>query len=96
MGIARLFLNSLPGTDLSNILNELKRTKDVFIVTKAVGDFEGYAVLLFKSFEDLSEKIEFVKKFPNLEEIEISMSTHLMQQIPPRLDHISPYKDLIT
>lgn len=71
IGTADIFMDSEPGSDLTSVLKKLKETPGVFIVTRSLGAFEGYAVLLFKSFTDLSRKIEKIKKFPNLGRIEV-------------------------
>lgn len=95
IGVARFFMNSNPGTDLSETLKKLKKTPGVFIVTKSIGAFEGYAVMLFKNFRDLSEKIESIKKYPNLGRIEVALSKKMLSHIPIKLDVLSPYKQLI-
>jgi Lrp/AsnC family transcriptional regulator for asnA, asnC and gidA len=74
VGMAHLFFNSEPNSNLNLALEELKETPGVFIVTRSLGAFEGYAVLLFKDFSDLSIKIEKIKTFPNFGEMEVLLS----------------------
>lgn len=86
VGEAMLFMKSLPGNDLSDVFINLKKMPAVIIVTKGLGAFEGYAVMLFKNFTDLSEKIKAIKKIPTFGECEIALSKIHFPEILPKID----------
>ncbi|MCW4015272.1 MAG: Lrp/AsnC family transcriptional regulator [Candidatus Bathyarchaeota archaeon] len=74
-GIAYLLMKSSHGSSLDEAIVHLRKTKNIIITTRAIGDFEGYAILIFKDLTDLYDKVSQIKKFPNIERIELSFST---------------------
>ena len=81
-GTAQLLMRSLPQTNLSEAIEQLKKTQNIIIATKAIGDFEGYAVLVFKDVKDLYEKVLQIKMLPNIDEIEVSFAIPGIKYIP--------------
>ena len=86
VGVAHLFIKTLSGTKTSATINKLKHTAGVFIVTNALGDFDAYAEMMFKSFGDLSEKISLIKNLPNVQKIDFALSSNEESFIPPEFD----------
>jgi Lrp/AsnC family transcriptional regulator for asnA, asnC and gidA len=82
-GVAYLLITGSPGTNLSDAMNRLKKTENIIIATKAIGDYEGYAVLVFKNAKDLYEKVHQIKLMPEMENIEVSFTTPVPFSIPP-------------
>ena len=72
--------------ETSKTVNQLKQTPGVFIVSSALGDYEAYAELMFKSFIDLSEKITAIKKNLNIQKISFALSTNEDSLLPPKFD----------
>jgi Lrp/AsnC family transcriptional regulator for asnA, asnC and gidA len=86
VGVAHLFLKISSGTKTSEAINQLKQTAGVFIITNTLGDYDAYAEMMFKSFSDLSEKINLIKNFPNVQKISFALSTNDDSLLPPKFD----------
>jgi len=84
-GIAYLLITGSPGCSLSEAVERLKKTENIIIVTRAIGDYEGYAVLVFKSAKDLYEKVHQIKLMPEIENIEVSFTipVPMTMNVPP-------------
>jgi len=82
-GTAYLLMTSSPGSNLSAAIEELRKTQNIVIATKAIGDFEGYAVLLFRDIKDLYERVQQIKRVPNVNKIEVSFALPGMLNFPP-------------
>jgi hypothetical protein len=61
----------------------LKKTQNIISANKTIGDFEGYAILVFKNAEDLYEKLRQIKLMPEIENIEITFTAPAPFNIPP-------------
>ncbi|PVX23110.1 MAG: hypothetical protein CW691_11615 [Candidatus Bathyarchaeum sp.] len=68
----QLLMNSSKGNNLSKTIEKLKKTKNVLIVSKTIGDFEGYVHLAFKNIQELYELILQIKKHEEIGKIEMS------------------------
>lgn len=86
VGVAYLFIKTSYGTKVTEIVNLLKQTPGIYLVSSSLGDFEAYAELLFKSFDDLSEKITAIKKYPGIQKISFALSTNDHSLLPPKFD----------
>ena len=86
VGVAHLFIKTLSGAKTSTTINQLKKTPGVSIASSALGDYEAYAELMFKSFSDLSKKINTIKKYPNIQKISFALSTNEDSLLPPKYD----------
>jgi DNA-binding Lrp family transcriptional regulator len=86
VGVAHLFIKTLSGTKTSETISKLKQTPGVFIITNALGDYDVYAELMFKSFSDFSEKFSAIKKYPNIQKISFALSTNEDSLHPPKFD----------
>ena len=78
VGVAHLFIKISSGTKTAATIDQLKHTAGVFIITNALGDYDAYAELMFKSFSDLSEKINIMKNFPNIKKISFALSANIV------------------
>ena len=94
-GISHLLMNSISGTDLEDLLEPIRKMPGVIIATRAVGEFNCYAVMLFRDFNDLFDKIRTIQKIPNLKDLELAITKNVQPQWPQNVDTIGPYKDLI-
>jgi hypothetical protein len=82
-GIADLLITCYPGGNLSEAIDQLKKTQNIIIATRAIGDFEGYAVLIFKDAKDLYERVHQIKNLPEIEKVEVSFATPVVMNVPP-------------
>ena len=94
-GVAHLLMNSVSGTDLMDLLEPLRTMPGVIIATRAVGEYECYAVILFRDFHDFFEKIRCIQKLPTLGQLNFAIRKNNQPQWPVNVDEIGPYKDLI-
>jgi Lrp/AsnC family transcriptional regulator for asnA, asnC and gidA len=81
-GSAHLLITGSPGTNLSETMKKLRKTPNIILATKAIGDFEGYAVLIFKDINDLYERITQLKKEMNIENVKLSIAVPGVQYFP--------------
>jgi len=82
-GTAHLLLTHSAGSSLSVMMEQLNKFQNVIIASKAMGDFEGYAILVFKDIKDLYEKVLQMKKLPSISTVEVSFAVPGMQYFPP-------------
>jgi Lrp/AsnC family transcriptional regulator for asnA, asnC and gidA len=81
-GLANLLITSSPGRNLSDAMERLKKTENIIIATSAVGDYEGYAVLIFRNAADLYEKTLKIKMMAEVGKVEVSFDPFIFP-IPP-------------
>ena len=60
-----------------------EKTKNMVIITRAIGDYEGYAVLVFKNTKDLYDKVHQIKSMPEIGDMAVSFTTPIPMNIPP-------------
>ena len=82
-GEAYLLFTSSYENILSEAIELLRKTENIVIATRAIGDFEGYGVLVFKDIKDLYRRILQIKKLHGIGEIDISFSIPGARCYPP-------------
>jgi Lrp/AsnC family transcriptional regulator for asnA, asnC and gidA len=73
-GTAYLLIHHSSQSTLDGTIKELKNIPNVVIASKALGDFEVYAILLFKDIEDLYEKVVQIKNLLTVSKVEVSFA----------------------
>jgi hypothetical protein len=68
---------------LSEAIDQLRKTQNIIIATGAIGDFEDYAVLIFKDAKDLYERVHQIKNLLGIEKVEASFTTPVIMSVPP-------------
>lgn len=85
-GTAHLLFNNI-GTNTRpegyELMQELKKISDIIIASTAIGDYEGYAVLAFKSVEGLYNKLLEIKSLCCITNVEMSIGIPGIQKFPP-------------
>jgi Lrp/AsnC family transcriptional regulator for asnA, asnC and gidA len=81
-GSAHLLITGSAGSNLSETMEKLRKTPNIILATKAIGDFEGYAVLVFRDISDLYERVIQLKKDLNIENIKFSIAIPGVQYFP--------------
>jgi len=81
-GSAHLLITGSAGSNLSETMEQLRKTPNIILATKAIGDFEGYAVLVFKDINDLYERVIQLKRDLNIENIKVSIAIPGVQHFP--------------
>jgi Lrp/AsnC family transcriptional regulator for asnA, asnC and gidA len=94
-GITYLLMNIVSGTDSLDLIEPLRKMPGIIVATRTVGEFECFAIMLFRDFNDFFEKIRVIQKIPNLKELEIAVTKNVHPQWPHNVDIIGPYKDNI-
>jgi Lrp/AsnC family transcriptional regulator for asnA, asnC and gidA len=85
-GTAHLLITHSPGSRLSETMEQLENVQNIIVASKAIGDFEGYAVLVFKDIKDLYEKVLQIRKLPSISTVEVSFAILGMQYFPPQVN----------
>lgn len=81
-GMAYLLMTGSPGNSLSNAMDKIKEVENIIIATNAIGDYEGYAVLVFKNATELFEKVQKIKSMPEIGKIELCYTTPVPKDVP--------------
>jgi Lrp/AsnC family transcriptional regulator for asnA, asnC and gidA len=71
-GIANLMINAVSKENNKEIVEKLWKVKDVFLVSRTVGDCEIFAVLTFRDLNILYEKINRIKEIPGVKHVDLS------------------------
>jgi len=82
VGSAHLLITGSTGSNLSETMEQLEKTPNIILATRVIGDFEGYAVLVFKDIEDLYENILQLKKCLNIENVKVSIAIPGVHNFP--------------
>jgi Lrp/AsnC family transcriptional regulator for asnA, asnC and gidA len=90
-GTAHLLITHSPGSRLSETMEQLENVQNIIMASKTIGDFEGYAILVFKDIKDLYEKVLQIKRLPSISTVEVSFAIPGMQYFPPK---VNPIPDL--
>lgn len=81
-GSAHLLITGAPESNLSETMDKLRKTPNIIFATKTIGDFEAYAVLVFKDITNLYERILELKKSLKIENIKVSIAVPGIQNFP--------------
>ena len=81
-GSAYLLITGAPESNLSEIIDQLSKTPNIIFATKTIGDFEGYAVLVFEDITNLYERILELKKSLKIEDMKVSIAVTGIQNFP--------------
>lgn len=84
-GVATLLITCSPGSNLPETIGQLKKTENVIVATEGIGDFEGYAMLAYKNVADLYERIHQIKRVPNIDNIDVSLTKKTFPAFPPNI-----------
>ena len=90
-GTAHLLLSSRPQSDITDVVKQLRKTQNIIITTRAMGEYEGYAVLAFKNAKNLYEKVTQIRQLPNILKVDISFEIPGVGYFPP---NINPFANL--
>jgi len=85
IGTAILLLRQSFGSNLSETIEEIKKIQNIIIVSKAMGNFGGYAVLVFKDIKELYEQVLQIKRLPNISNVEVAFAVPGIQYFPPSM-----------
>ncbi len=83
-GTAHLLITSSGARKLSEVMEQIQEINGIIIASRAMGDFEGYAVLAFKDVEDLYDKVLQIKNLPNIYGVEMSIGVPGLRYFPPK------------
>lgn len=89
-GQAHLLITSSGEITVSELMEQVREIPGVVIASRAFGDFEGYAVLVFRDINELFDKVLKIKNLPNIHKVELSIAVPGMRYFPPKR---KPFKD---
>ena len=84
-GTAVLLITCSQGSNIPEVINQIKKTQNVVVVTEAMGHFEGYVMALYRNTNDLYERIQQIKRLPNIESADVSLIKDAFAVFPPNL-----------
>ena len=83
VGTAHLLIKISPLHDPPKTISEVSKISKVIIASTAIGDYEGYAVVVFKTVEELYNKILDIKKIQGIVSVEFFLSIPGFKYFPP-------------
>lgn len=84
-GIASLLISSHNKESSISTQEQLLGIDDVFLICKTIGDFDIFAVIVYRDSKDLYHKIQKIKKLINIEKVEASFTTpRPRNSLPPK------------
>lgn len=84
-GTANLFVTIKPEGDLFKTMEQLRKTQNILLTTRAIGRFEGYAILAFRDVDDLFDKVTKIRMLPDVLTVDINFSVPGIQDFPPKI-----------
>lgn len=91
-GTAYILIQHSSESSLSEMVEDLGNIQNVIVAAKAIGDFEGYAILLFRDIKDLYEKVAQIKCLSSVFKVEVSFAIpgmrHVISAHPFQVDKI--------
>jgi|SRR4030067_965462 len=82
-GTAHLLIKTKPAANSSRTVEQLRKTQNIIIATRAIGAYEAYAVLAFRDVNDLYRNVLKIKELPDVQTIDVSFAIPGIQQCPP-------------
>ncbi len=89
-GSAHLLITGSGGITVDEVMDRVKQITGVIIASRAVGDFEGYAVIAFRDIMEVYDKVLQIKSLPNIKQVELSIAIPGMRYFPAKRN---PFKD---
>jgi Lrp/AsnC family transcriptional regulator for asnA, asnC and gidA len=82
-GTAHLLIKTKKGADSTRTVEQLSKTPNVITATRTIGAYEAYAVLAFRTINDLYENASKIKELPDVQTIDLSFALPGIQYFPP-------------
>jgi DNA-binding Lrp family transcriptional regulator len=83
IGSAHLLLTAEANGSPEKIIEVLRKTPNIVAATRAIGEYEAYAVLLFKDYQDFYNQITQIKAIIDISNIDICLAMPGLQYFPP-------------
>ena len=92
-GTAHLLITSTGECPINEVMEQIKEITGIVIASSAFGDFEAYAVLIFRDIQELYEKVIQIRNLVSIHTVELSIAFPGLRYFPPIRN---PFKDNIT
>ena len=92
-GSAGLLLTGKSESNMSKVVEKLSKRKNIIGATRTFGDYEGYAILVFKDLKELYADLIEIKKIPDLLKVDFSLTLIGHHYFPPG-ENMNFFKDL--
>jgi DNA-binding Lrp family transcriptional regulator len=76
----------------SKVVESLRATPNIIIATRTFGEYQAYAVLVFKDVSDLYKTILELKELPEVSTVDFGLAVPGMQFFPPNDNIFDHYK----
>jgi DNA-binding Lrp family transcriptional regulator len=84
LGTAHLHIKTKLGVSAKKTVETLRKTPNVMIATRTIGAYGAYAVLVFRSAEELYESVSKIKNLPDVLTLDMSFAIPGIQKFPPK------------
>lgn len=84
LGTTHLHIKTKLGVSAKRTVETLRKTPNIMIATRAIGAYEAYAVLAFRSAEDLYESVSRIKDLPEVLTLDMSFAIPGIRHFPPK------------
>jgi DNA-binding Lrp family transcriptional regulator len=84
LGTAHLHIKTKLGVNAKRTVETLRKTPNVMIATRTIGAYEAYAVLAFRSAEELYENVSRIKDLPDVLTLDMSFAMPGIRKFPPK------------
>ena len=71
-GKAYISITTRPGADQSIITEELKKIEGIFLITQIIGDYDIFALFVFRDLVSVIMVVDCIKKLPGVERADVS------------------------
>jgi len=84
LGTAHLHIKTKLGVSAKKTVETLRKTPNVMIATRTIGVYGAYAVLAFRSAEELYENVSRIKDLPDVLTLDASFAIPGIRKFPPK------------
>lgn len=91
IGSAHLLIKSKGSA--SKVVDSLRSTPNIIIATRTFGEYQAYAVFIFKNISDLYETILELKDLPEVSTVDFGLAVPGMRFFPPNDNIFDRYKN---
>jgi Lrp/AsnC family transcriptional regulator for asnA, asnC and gidA len=82
IGTVHMFIEVLPSKNPAAVIEKLKSMENLIVASTTMGDYEGYAVSVFRDVKDLYEQIMKIKQLPGIGDLEYFIAIPGFEHFP--------------
>ena len=90
-GKAFLFIKLEKSSKKVKVLDNLKRIKNLFSVVEIVGEYELFAMAVYRGTSEIKEIIDDVRSLPQISQVELALTDDCFFPLKPEFAEIDPF-----